>query len=183
MKERKVSWTVIALVVAAAVAVNLYSVFGASLLAFPADPATVNIALRLGLLLVPWATWVIANYLVSAVKGGEGRFREIVQASAFALLPYIFMTVAMTLISHVLVYEEWVVMELMRQIMWIWIVVQFFVLTQVTHNFEFMETAKNIGITLFTICVIWIFAAIMIALGANLLDFIRQIYREVVFLA
>jgi len=183
LKERKVSWTVIALVVAAAVAVNLYSVFGASLLAFPADPATVNIALRLGLLLVPWATWVIANYLVSAVKGGEGRFREIVQASAFALLPYIFMTVAMTLISHVLVYEEWVVMELMRQIMWIWIVVQFFVLTQVTHNFEFMETAKNIGITLFTICVIWIFAAIMIALGANLLDFIRQIYREVVFLA
>jgi sugar lactone lactonase YvrE len=182
LKETKLSWTVILFLAACAVAVNLYAIFGAGLLAYPYDLARVNIPIRLGLLLVPWATWIVANYLVSAVKGGEGRFREIVQASAFGLMPYILFTAASTLVSNVLVAEEWVIIDLLEQTMWIWTAVLFFALTQVTHNFEFVETAKNIGITLFTICVIWIFAVIMIALTANLADFIRQIYREVIFL-
>lgn len=183
IKERKVSYGVIALILGAAVAVNLYAIFGSSLLAYPYDIAKVNLALSVGLLIVPWATWIIANYLVSTVKGGEGRFREVLQASAFALMPYILLTLAATLVSNILVYEEWVIYSLIRQIMWVWIIVLLFVMTQVTHNFEFMETAKNIAITLFTVAVIWVFGAIMIGLSGNLLAFIQQIYREVTFVA
>lgn len=183
MKERKISLVVVALIVATAIAANLYSVFGASLLVHPYDIAKVNIPYTVGFLIVPWATWVIANYLVSAVKGGEGRFREVLQASSFALLPYIALTVAGTAVSNVIVYPEWVVFELIQKIMWIWIAVMLFVLTQVTHNFDFMETGKNIAVTLFTIGVIWIFAGIMMALGANLYEFIQQIFREVSFVA
>jgi hypothetical protein len=182
LKETRVSWTVILFLVVCALAVNLFAIFGAGLLAYPYDLGRVNIPLRLGLVLVPWVTWIIANYLVSAVKGGEGRFREIVQASAFGLLPYILFKTVSTFVSNVLVQEEWVIIDLLNQVMGIWTVVLFFALTQVTHNFEFVETAKNIGITLFTICVIWIFAVIMIALTANLADFFRQIYREVIYL-
>ena len=183
LKERRISWSVTALILVAAVAANLYSAFGSSLIAYPYDIARVNVPLTVGLLLVPWITWVVANYLVSSVKGGEGRFREVFQASAFALVPYIVMTIPITLLSNWIVMEEWVLYDLGKQAMWVWVVLLFFVMTQVVHNFDFLETAKNLGITLFTIAVIWIFAAIVIALGANLYDFLEQLYREVTFVA
>ncbi|WP_274362114.1 YIP1 family protein [Paenibacillus thermotolerans] len=183
LKERKISWFVILIILLSALGVNLYSVFGASIIAFPYDIARVNIPLRLGLLIVPWITWVIANYLVSSVKGGEGRFREVVQASAFAIMPYVLMMIPITAISNIIVFEEWIVYDLLTQIMWFWILLLFFVMTQVTHNFDFLETVKNIAITVFTIGVIWIFLTIIIALTVNLYDFIQQIYREVIFIA
>jgi len=183
LKERKISWPVILLILAAAIGANLYSIFGAGLIAYPYDPAKANIPITVGLLFVPWATWVVASYLVSSVKGGEGRFREVVQASAFALLPYVVLSIPVTVLSNWIVFEEWVVYDIGKQAMWFWVLLLFFVMTQVIHNFDFMETIKNIGITVCTILVIWIFGAIVVALGANLYDFLEQIYREVTFLA
>ncbi|TLS51485.1 DUF1282 domain-containing protein [Paenibacillus antri] len=183
LKERNLSWLTTITILAAVVGVHLYSIFGSSLIASPRDADKVNLPLSVGLLLVPWLTWVVANYLVSSVKGGEGRFREVVQASAVAFVPYAVMTIPITLLSNALVFEEWIVYDVSRQLMWIWIGLLFFVMTQVTHNFEFTETVKNIGITLFTIGVIWIFVTIIVGLGVNLYDFIEQIYREVTFLA
>lgn len=181
LKEQRVSLIVIGILLLAAVGANLYSIFGSSLIAFPQDKATANIPLSLGLLLVPWVTWVIANYLVSSTKGGEGRLREVLQASSFALVPYIVFTLISTAISNVLVYDEWVVYEMLNQAMWIWIAVLFFVMTQVTHNFDFLETARNIVITIFTIAVIWLFVIVMVALSSNFYNFMVQIYREVTF--
>jgi hypothetical protein len=53
-------------------------------------------------------------------------------------------------------------------------------MTQVIHNFDFLESFKNAGITLFTIGVMWIFIIIFVALSGNLLDFFNQVYREVI---
>jgi len=183
LKERRISWFAVIFIVAAAVAVNLYSIFGSSIIVYPYNLAWVNIPLSIGTLLVPWITWALANYLVSTVKGGEGRFREVVQGSTFAMVPYIVLMVPATWLSNLIVTEEWVVYDLLTQVMWVWIAFLFFVMTQVTHNFDFGETIKNIVITAFTIAIIWIFLAIIIALSINLYDFLIQIYREVTLVA
>lgn len=181
LKERKVSWFVIVLILMLAVAVKLVSIFGAGFLAHPYDISRVNIKMAVGLMIVPWVTWVIANYLVSTVKGGEGRFREVLQASAYAVVPYIVMTIPTILLSHIVVLEEWIVIDLLNKVMWLWIILLFFVMTQVIHNFDFLEAIKNACITLFTIGVIWVFIIIFVGLGANLYDFLGQIFREVTF--
>lgn len=178
LKERKISWFVLILIVLLAVGVHIWSVFGSGFIAYPFNIARYNLKLSLLMLIAPWLTWVIANYLVSSVKGGEGRFREVLQASAFAIVPFIVMTVPATLLSNVLVLEEWIVIDLIHQIKWLWIVLLLFVMTQVIHNFDFLESFKNAGITLFTIGVMWIFILIFIALSGNLLDFFNQVYRE-----
>ncbi|UVI27305.1 YIP1 family protein [Paenibacillus spongiae] len=181
LKDRKISWTVIVLILALALGTRIFSLFGQGFLAFPFDRGALNIKFSLGVLIVPWLTWVIANYLVSSVKGGEGRFREVVQSSTFAIVPYIMMTIPITLLSNVLVNEEWIVIELMTNVMWVWVFLLLFVMTQVIHNFDFLEAIKNAGITLFTIGVIWLFVVIVSGLGVNLYDFLTQIYREVTF--
>ena len=181
LKERKVSWFSIILILGLAIGVHIWSIFGSGFIARPYNLAWFNLRLSLAMLIVPWLTWVIANYLVSSVKGGEGRLREVLQASAYAIVPFIVLTIPATLISNVLVLEEWVIIDIINQVMWLWIFLLFFVMTQVIHNFDFMESFKNAGVTLFTIGVIWIFIVIFVALGANLFDFFNQVYREVTF--
>jgi len=179
LKERKVSWSMVATLILLALVIRLLSIYGRGFIFHPYDLSKLNLAIEVCLLLVPWATWVIANYLVSAVKGGEGHFREVLQASAYALVPYIVLMIPAILLSNIVVLEERIVVDSIVQIMWIWLLVQFFIMTQVIHNFDFLETVKNVLITLFTIVVIWIFIVILSGLGYNLLDFIKQLYREV----
>ncbi|MDF2657511.1 MAG: hypothetical protein K0Q94_302 [Paenibacillus sp.] len=181
LKDRQISWFVLLLIGSLAVGVHLLSIFGSGFIAYPFDLGSYNLKWSLGLLLVPWATWVIANYLVSSVKGGEGRFREVLQASTYAIVPYMVMQIPAIALSNVAVLEEWILIDLIHQLMWIWIVLLLFVMTQVIHNFDFTEAIKNAGITVFTIGVMWVFAVIMTGLGMNLYDFLEQIYREVTF--
>lgn len=181
LKERKISWTMLALIVLLAAGVKLVSIYGMGFIFHPYDLSRVNVGLSLAMLFAPWATWIVANYLVSAVKGGEGRFREVLQASAYALIPYILLTVPVIVLSRIVVIEERIVVDSIEQLTWIWLAVLFFIMTQVIHNFDFLETVKNVFITLFTIVVIWIFLVIISGLGYNLFDFLQQIYREVTF--
>ncbi|MFD0717327.1 YIP1 family protein [Paenibacillus sp. GCM10027626] len=181
LKERKISWTMLALIVVLAAALKLVSIYGMGFIFHPYDLSRVDIGLSLAILFAPWATWIIANYLVSAVKGGEGRFREVLQASTYALVPYIVLTVPAIVISRIVVVEERIIVDSIVNLTWIWLALLFFIMTQVIHNFDFLETVKNVLITLFTIVVIWIFLVIISGLGYNLFDFFQQIYREVTF--
>lgn len=181
LKDRKISFFVLILILLLASSVHVISIFGSGFIAYPYDLGRYNVKWSIGLMILPWITWVVANYLVSTVKGGEGRFREVLQASTFAIVPYIVMTIPTILLSHILVTEEWVIIDIIRQIMWIWIMVLLFVMTQVIHNFDFVEALKNAGITVFTIGVIWVFVIVISGLSINLYDFLEQIYREVTF--
>lgn len=179
LKERKISLLMIAAILLLVIGLRLLSIYGMGFIYHPYDLSRVNVWLEIGMLIVPWATWIIANYLVSAVKGGEGRFREVLQASTYALVPYIVLMVPAIVFSNVVVLEERIIVDALISVMWVWIAVNFFIMTQVIHNFDFLETGKNVSITILTISVIWIFAVILSALSYNLFDFITQLYREV----
>ncbi|MFD0716248.1 YIP1 family protein [Paenibacillus sp. GCM10027626] len=181
LKERRVPLLSLAVLVAAVVAAKLGSLYMTGFIARPADRGHIDLTRELLLFLLPWLTWVVANYLVSTVKDGEGRFREVAQASAFSLVPYVVFTVPVVLASNVLALEEQVLLNWLTSIMWIWIAVLFFVMTQVIHQFDFMESAKNAMTTVVTIALIWVFGAVMSGLAFNLYNFFYQIYREVLF--
>jgi len=181
LKERTISFAMILTIVLLAVAVRLLSIYRMGFIFHPYDLSKVNLLLEVCLLLVPWTTWIIANYLVSAVKGGEGRFREVLQASVYALVPYIVVMLPAVILSNIVVLEERILVDAIIQVMWIWIAIQFFIMNQVIHNFDFLEALKIAAITLLTIAVIWIFTVILLGLSFNLFDFLKQIYREVTF--
>lgn len=122
---------------------------------------------------------VIANYLVCSVKDGEGRFGEVIQGSTYALAPYLFFSVPIMILSNIVTLDERVIVDALNAIMYIWMAVMMLVMTQVIHNFDFLETIKNIAITIFTIGLIWLFAFIVFGLSYNLYDFFYQLYKEV----
>ncbi|MCQ6558745.1 hypothetical protein [Paenibacillus mendelii] len=83
------------------------------------------------------------------------------------------------MLTNVIVLEERIVADTLLKAMWIWIGVLLFVMTQVIHNFDFIESLRNSVITLLTIGVIWIMLTILSALSYNVYNFIYELSKEV----
>lgn len=179
LKERKTSWGALLTLVVAAFAMKLLHVYGTGFLFNPVDASQINLASKLFYFVVPWLTWIIANYLVCSVRGGEGRFREVIEAGVYALVPYLWFSVPIVALSNIIVLEERVLLDASLQIMYIWVAVLLFVGTQVIHGFEFTETILNIAIVIFTISIIWFFVFVVSGLTVNLFDFLEELLKEV----
>ncbi|MCC3374006.1 YIP1 family protein [Cohnella sp. REN36] len=181
LKEARVSPWVTLSILAAVILVKLLGIYETGFLFHPVDTSQINVWSSLALFAVPWATWIIANYLVCSIKDGEGKFREVVQGSTFALVPYLAFSVPILILSHIVTLEERVLVDSLSSLMYLWLAAMFLVMTQVIHNFDFLETIKNSAITLFTIGIIWLFGFIVFGLSYNLYDFFYQLYKEVSF--
>ncbi|NIK67245.1 YIP1 family protein [Paenibacillus sp. BK720] len=182
IKGRNVSYWSLLIILLLVTAVKLASLYWSGYIFHPVDLRQIRPWSELLFFFVPVFTWIIANYLVSTVKDGEGRFREVLQASIFALLPYALLSIPIIAFTNILVLEEGILVSSITSIMWIWVVLLFFVSSQVIHNFDFIENSKNSAITIGTIGVIWLFVVISAGLTFNLSDFIYQLYKEVAFL-
>ncbi|MBJ6362243.1 YIP1 family protein [Paenibacillus sp. GCM10012307] len=179
LKEKRMAPGVILSVLALTLILKLVSLYYTGFLFHPVELSLINYYGSLGLFVLPWVTWVIANYLVCSVKDGEGRFGEVIQGSTYALAPYLFFSIPILILSNVVTLDERVIVDALSVIMYIWMGVMMLVMTQVIHNFDFLETIKNTAITIFTIGLIWLFVFIVFGLSYNLYDFFYQLYKEV----
>ncbi|MCL6456826.1 MAG: YIP1 family protein [Gorillibacterium sp.] len=181
MKEARVSpWITLVLLVAV-LGVKLARIYWTGFLFHPVDLAEINLRNELGLFILPWVTWIIANYLVCSIKDGEGRLREVFQGSTYALAPYLFFSIPLLILTNIVTLDEKVIVSAISSVMTLWLLVMLIVMTQVIHNFDFMETIKNSAITVFAIGTIWLFGFIIFGLSYNLYDFFYELYKEVNF--
>src|SRR5205823_2889129 len=70
---------------------------------------------------IVWIAWVIANYLVSSIYRGEGRFRDIFIGSAYALVPYMVIGIPLAFISNIMTMSESTIYHYVAQGMIVWI--------------------------------------------------------------
>lgn len=179
LKGNKISFAFILSVLLLTVLARAAHVYWSGFIFRPIDRSELNLGIELLYIIVPWVTWIMANYLVCSIKGGEGRLREVLQASAFGLSPYLILSLVIIPLTNMVVVEEMIVVRATMQMMLLWTLAHFFVMTQVIHNFEFTETLKNVSITAFTILLIWFFSVVVSGMTYNLYDFLVQLYKEV----
>jgi hypothetical protein len=70
------------------------------------EPYEISFLFEFVWIVVPWISWSISNWAVSTILDGEGKFKEIVVGSAYALVPYIVFVVPVTLLTNVLSLDE-----------------------------------------------------------------------------
>jgi hypothetical protein len=129
---------------------------------------------------IVWIAWVIANYLVSSIYRGEGRFRDIFIGSAYALVPYLVIGIPLAFISNVMTMSESTIYHYVAQGMIIWIGLLIFWKIQCIHNYSVGETALNIIFTLCTMLVIGVLLFITAGLSSDLVSLIYEMYQEVI---
>ena len=66
----------------------------------------INVFQQMGSLLLPFLILCVANWAMTTLFDGKGRFRDIYMAMCYALVPYILIQLPMILVSNMLTYEE-----------------------------------------------------------------------------
>ncbi|MDX9692013.1 MAG: YIP1 family protein, partial [Acholeplasmataceae bacterium] len=140
-----------------------------------------NVLIELVTIVAIFALYVVVNYLVSTLNDGEGRFKDVFIASSYVLVPFILFTLPMTLISHVLTYNEAFIFDFYHQIILIWTILLIIMSISGIHNYRFLETFKNILIIIFGMFILILLGLLIYAFMGQLIEFISSLVKEVIY--
>lgn len=125
--------------------------------------------------------FVIVNYLVSTLNDGEGRMRDVFIASSYALLPFIIFILPLTILSHVLTYNEIFLYDFYRSIILVWTTLLLFISIQGIHNYTFRETIKNTLIIIFGMLIVIFLSVLIYAFIGQIITFVISLIKEVIY--
>lgn len=126
-----------------------------------------------------WIGWVVANYLVSSIMRGEGRFTDVFVGSAYALVPLIVVGLPLTLVSNGMTLGESSIYQFLHGGMIVWVFLMLVWMVQSVQNYSVGETAVNLFYTAVTMVVMGVICFILFGLSAELRNFVYSIVQEV----
>lgn len=123
----------------------------------------------------------LCHYLVCTINDGEGTIKKIYTYFCYSLMPYVILTPVNFALSHVVTVNEQFLIDLTEMIIVGWVLVLGVLAIKEVNNYTAKETAKVIGLTLFTILIMALLIFIIYVLWAQVFEFISAIYGEVVY--
>lgn len=133
--------------------------------------------------LLPFITFVVAAYAMTAINDGEVEFKELFFAGAMCFAPYIAITLPMGLASHVLTSEHAQMYSTVQTILWIWTFFLFFQTIRVMNQYSVKKTVGIAILSLLTMLLIWVVAFLIIVLWNQIWLFVTDILVEVGLIA
>ena len=141
----------------------------------------INLFEEAGSLLLPFLVLCVANWAMTTLFEGKGRFKDIYMAMCYALVPYIMIQLPMTVISNGLTFEEGSLHSVMLSISVIWCAFLVFVGLMEVHDYGPGKTFIFIIVTVLGACVIIFLMLVFFSLLSDALAFFVSFYREIVF--
>ncbi len=160
--------------------VYIIFIFETSFLFNPLIPSEINMFQQITTVFVPFFLWVLANYLVCSIRDGEGKLRDVYQASAVTLLPMIITLPILTIISKGLTYNEAFIYDTVLFIGLIITGIYMIIMVKEIHFYDMKPTIGNIFITLFTGVMILAVLFIVYLLLSEVWVLITDVIRELI---
>ncbi|SFJ33478.1 Yip1 domain-containing protein [Paenibacillus sp. UNC496MF] len=146
-----------------------------------ADPRTLNSLDDLEFTILPFLLFCIANWSITTLMEGEGKFKEIVMATGYALLPIVLINLPMTFVSRFMTQEETAFYYLLNSISSLWFVVMLFVGIMTVHQYTPAKTVLTMALTVIAMGFVVFIATLAFSLGSQIYWFIYDVYRELIF--
>ena len=135
----------------------------------------------IGIILAAVLGLTLCHYLVCTINDGEGRVNQIFTYFCYSLTPYIVLTPAAFLLSHVLTLNEQFLLTFLRIITTGWMAVLIVIGIREVNNYTAKETAKVILLTVFTVLIMALIIFVLYILWAQVIEFISAIAGEVTY--
>jgi tetratricopeptide (TPR) repeat protein len=165
-----------------ALAVGSYAVMnsGTSFIFHPERIVSVNLFSDLARFIAVWLCFVVCHYLVSSLRQGEGRFRDVFCGSAYSLFPFVLLGLPITLLSNAMTLSESAIFLFLENGLYVWITLLIFWQAQGIHNYSFGEALVNLLLTVVTMAVCAVLLFIVYSLTTELVHFVYSVYQEVI---
>ncbi len=169
--------TILALLVLTVILQNQYAGFLVNFI----DPRTLNSFNDLQFTVLPFFLFCIANWSITTLMEGEGKFKEIVMAAGYSLLPIVLINLPMTFVSRFLAQDETAFYWLMNNLGAIWFIFLLFVGIMTVHQYTPAKTVLTLFLTVVAMCFVVFLGTLAYSLGLQIYWFIYDIYREIIF--
>lgn len=131
--------------------------------------------------IVLFAVWVIGNWAVCTLLDGEGTIRNICIYSAYALIPYVAQLYINVILSHVLIRDELVFLDIIRTVGICWTAVLLFSAIKSVHRYSFAMTCAAILLTIAAMFIMLCLLLLMLALLQQIWIFISTVVTEIIY--
>ncbi|MDQ0060160.1 YIP1 family protein [Paenibacillus harenae] len=132
-------------------------------------------------LIVPWLTWSVANWAVSAILEGEGKFKEVFVGSAFAFVPYMVFIVPVTLLTNVIALDEDSIYSFLINLTIVWVAWLLLLKVKIINDFELVKMLWITFLSIVGILIIWFVGILMFGLMNQLINFVVDLFKELNF--
>ena len=139
----------------------------------------INVFEEMGSLLLPFLILCLANWAMTTLFDGKGRFKDIYIGMCYALVPYILIQLPMILVSNMLTYEEGSLYSVMLSISVIWCAFLVFVGLMEIHDYGPGKTFIFIIVTIVGAAVIIFLILVFFSLLSDAVGFFVSLYCEI----
>jgi len=136
------------------------------------------IALRTVVLFI---LWVASNWAFCTLMEGEGKATEIWYASSYALLPHIFISIFVVLLSNFLTLEEGVFLGYFQVVGQLWSLIILYIGMKHIHNYSYKKTLASMVLTVGGIAIIIFLSILVYSLFQQLYAFVYGLFSEALF--
>lgn len=130
---------------------------------------------------LPILLFSIANWCVTTLMDGEGSFKYIFMSSAYSLMPVILAQIPLIILSNMLIQEEAALYYTVETIVFIYTVFLLLAANMSVHNFTMGRTVATAIVTCIGMGVIVFILFLFFNLGFEVIGFVSQIYKEMIF--
>ena len=141
----------------------------------------INIFEEMGSLLFPFLVLCLANWAMTTLFEGKGRFKDIYIAMCYALVPYLLIQLPAILLSNMLTFEEGSFYSVLLSVSVIWCLFLVFIGLMQVHDYSPGKTFLFVIVTIVGACVIIFLILVFFSLLSDAIGFFVSLYREMAF--
>ncbi len=149
----------------------------------PNNPRYVNTELEVIGVFLAVLLFATANWSVTCLMNGEGRFRDIFTVTGYSMLPMVLTYIPATLLSWFIAADEEGIYFLITNISIVYFVLLLLVGIMTIHNFSFGKTIATLVLTFLALVIIIFIILLMISLINQLWLFLESAYTELILRA
>ncbi|HEX3021342.1 MAG TPA: Yip1 family protein [Lachnospiraceae bacterium] len=144
------------------------------------NPRAVDCRMEMLAILAAVILFATANWSITCLMEGEGRFKDIVTVVGYAMLPMGLAFLPATFISQFIASNEEGFYYVLLGISIIWFLLLVLIGIMTVHNFEFGKTILTIILTFVAMLFIIFIILLLVTLIQQVIEFFKGIYTELI---
>jgi len=145
------------------------------------NPNELNSLDELLFIVLPFFLFCIANWSITTLMDGEGKFKEIIIVTAYSLVPMVLIYPFTIVLSHFITGDEAIFYFLLDGIGLFWFIFLLFIGIMTVHQYSVSKTVGTFFLTIVVMGIIIFLGLLSFSLIQQIYAFVETIFKELTY--